>query len=314
MSTPARAMRLAIATAVATTLVAAWLARDARADVSAAARAFADGQAAQLDGNYERAAQSFELAYDIAPSREALRSAVRARQLNNQLPRAATLAAVLAARYADDPVSAKLATDVLAEARTKLARVSVTCAPACTLAVGGRAVSLHAATAHVVFTPAGRLSFEATFGGDRSVTREIALKVGDDMTVPIEAPPLPHAPPTPVAVSPPVASSPSTKPLPPAIAIGGAAATLVLATLTIWSGLDTNKAHDAYLAAPSHDGWNDGRSKQTRTNLLLGSTAVVGLATVLTAALWTRWGSRTATDLALVPERGGVSFALGGRF
>jgi hypothetical protein len=307
-------MKLVIATVV----LAAWLGREARADVSAAARAFSDGQSAQLEGNHERAAQSFELAYNIAPSREALRSAVRARQLGNQLPRAATLAYLLATRYADDPISAKLAADVLAEAKTKLARITVTCTPGCTLAIGGRAVSLNAASTHVVFTPPGRQSFEATFEGDRSVTREITLKIGDEMTLPIEPPPLPRAtgPAAPGVVqsTPP---PPSEKPLPPMVAIGGAAATLVLATLTIWSGLDTNKAHDAYVAAPTHDGWVDGRSKQQRTNILLGTTAGVGLLTVVTAALWTQWSSRhadLAADLALAPTGSGVSVTIGGRF
>lgn len=308
-------MRLAIPVALA---LAAGAASQARADVSAAARAFADGQAAQLEGNQERAAQSFELAYTIAPSREALRSAVRARQLNNQLPRAATLAYQLATRYGDDPVSAKLAADVIAEAKTKLARIAVSCTPACTLAIGGRAISLDTATSHVVFTPAGRQSFEASFDHDRTVLRDITVKVGDDMTVPIEAPPV--ARPTPIASAPPRTDSAigvrtsRGKPLPPAVAIGGAAATLVLATLTIWSGLDTNKAHDAYLAAPTHDGWTDGVSRQRRTNILLGSTAGVGLLTGLTAVLWTQWGARPPADVALTPTAGGLSFAIGGRF
>jgi hypothetical protein len=147
------------------TLLAA--AATAHADVSAAARAFSDGQAAQLEGNHERAAQSFELAFNIAPSKEALRSAVRARQLAGQLPRAATLAHLLLTQYPDDAVSTKLAADVLAEAKPRLARVAVTCAPACSLAVGGRAISLTTSASHVVFTNPGKAMFEASFDGDR---------------------------------------------------------------------------------------------------------------------------------------------------
>lgn len=291
----------------------------ARADVAAAARAFSDGQAAQLDGNYERAAQSFELAYNIAPSREALRSAVRARQLNGQLPRAATLAQVLAARYADDPVSAKLAADVIAEGRLKLARITVTCSPACTLAVGGRAVSLNSAATHVVFATPGRQALEATFDGDRSTTRELAVRAGDDIALPIDPPAAPRAVAgKPAAVRPAAipAAAPREPGLPPAVAITGGALTLVLATLTVWSGLDTDKAHDAYLATPSDAGWDDGRSKQLRTNLLLGGTAVAGVGTAMVAVFWTRWSGsrRPPPDVAIGRAPGGMTVSLGGRF
>jgi len=291
----------------------------ARADVAAAARAFSDGQAAQLDGNYEHAAQSFELAYNIAPSREALRSAVRARQLNGQLPRAATLAQVLAARYADDPVSAKLAADVIAEARLKLARITVTCSPACTLAVGGRAVSLTSAASHVVFTTPGRQALEATFEGDRSATREVPVRAGDDIALSIDPPPVPRpVAGTPAARPAPAPAPPQPRPpgLAPAVAITGGALTLVLATLTVWSGLDTDKAHDAYLASPSDAGWDDGRAKQLRTNLLLGGTAVAGVSTTLIAVFWTRWSGsrRPPPDVAIGRAAGGLTVSLGGRF
>ncbi len=128
----------------------------AHADVSAAARAFSDGQTAQLEGDYDHAAQSFELAYSNAPSKEALRSAIRARQLAGQLARAATLAEILLVKYADDPPSTKLANDVLAEARPKLGRITVTCSPRCALAVGGRAMSLPPAETQVIYVAAGR--------------------------------------------------------------------------------------------------------------------------------------------------------------
>jgi len=295
----------------------ALLASTARADVAAAARAFSDGQSAQLEGNYERAAQSFELAYNIAPSREALRSAVRARQLSGQLPRAATLAQVLATRYADDPVSAKLAADILSEAKLKLARIVVTCTPACTLAVGGRAVSLTAAATQIVFTAPGRQALEATFEGDQAVAREITVRAGDDLTLPIDPPPprvVLRRPPPPVA-RPAPAPAPRDRGLSPAVAITGGAVTLVLGSLTLWSGLDTQKAHEAYVAAPSDAGFNDGRSKQLRTNLLLAGTGASGLTTAVIAIFWTRWRSHGAPpEVSLSTTHGGVSLALGGHF
>jgi hypothetical protein len=286
----------------------------AHADVSAAARAFSDGQAAQLEGNFERAAQSFELAFNIAPSKEALRSAVRARHLGNQLPRAATLAHLLLMQYPDDADSARLANDVIAEARIKLARIAITCAPHCTVAVGGRAISLTAAPTHVVFATPGHQSLEITFDGDRTVKRDVALKAGDDVALPIAAPPVSHVATSHAAAAAPAAVEP--RPLSPMVALAGGAVTLGLAGVAIWSGLDTSKAHDAYAAMPTPEGWSSGRSRQLRTNVLLGATAATAVTTGLIAVFWTNWNGdhRTAPDVAIMPGNGGVTMSYSGRF
>lgn len=300
--------------------VVAWLAAAApavHADVSAAARAFSDGQAAQLEGNYDRAAQSFELAYSIAPSKEALRSAVRARQMNKQLARAATLAQLLLSQYSDDPISAQLANEVIAEARPKLARISVTCTPRCSLAIGGRAVSLTMVPTHVVFATPGRLKLEVGFEGDRSDTRELTASAGDDIVVPVEAPAGEPAAADAAQGSVRKASSP---PLPehhglsPMFALSGAVLTVGLTAVTVWSGLDTRRAHDSYVAAPTAQGWNDGRSKQNRTNILLGSAAGVGVLTAAVALFWTRWHGAGTAEVAVVPHSGGLTLSLGGAY
>ncbi|HEX3759933.1 MAG TPA: hypothetical protein VHW23_14560 [Kofleriaceae bacterium] len=292
------------------------LAAPAHADISAAARAFSDAQAAQLEGNYERAAQSYELAFHIAPSKEALRSAVRARQLANQLPRAAMLAQVLLEQYGDDDPSARLAAEVLAEARNKLGRIAVNCSQPCTLALGGRAISLNPAPKQVVFATPGRQVLEITFDGDRSVTRELPLKPGDDVALPIEPPAMKRMPPS---AAPPASPAPPAPPaghvLSPYWAVGGAAATVLLAGITTWSGIDTNRAHDAYVKTPTDQGWDDGQAKQLRTNLLLGTTIATGVATALVAVLWTRWSDPVAQhEVAITPSSGGATLSFGGRF
>lgn len=300
------------------TIVVGWLgAPEARADVAAAARAFTDGQAAQLEGNFERAAQDFELAYHIAPSKEALRSAVRARQATGQLPRAATLAQILLTQYPDDVASSRLANDVLAEARLKLGRIAVACTPHCTLAVGGRATSLSAATAHVVFVAPGAQRVVATFEGDQAVTRELTLGAGDDVTLTFVPPPSPDRPAVRAAVAP--AGSPRTDDrggLRPAFAVTGGVVTLALVGLTTWSGIDTQRAHNAYVAAPTSAGFTDGRSKQLRTNLLLGGAAAAGVATALVAVFWTRWHDEPGprTELSIAPVDRGLTIALGRPF
>jgi len=296
------------------TIVAGWLgAPIARADVAAAARAFADGQAAQLEGNFERAAQDFELAYHIAPSKEALRSAVRARQASGQLPRAATLAQLLLTQYPDDLASSRLANDVLGEARLKLGRVSIACSPPCTVTIGGRATSLSAARAHVVFVAPGPQRIIATFEGDQAVAREVTLAAGDDVALSVAGPPPPEPPAVRPALAParPLATD-DRGGLSPAVAVTGGIVTLGLAGLATWSGLDTRRAHDAYVAAPTPAGFSDGRSKQLRTNLLLGGAAAAGVATALVAIFWTRWHDEPGprAGLSITPAGGGLSVAL----
>jgi hypothetical protein len=297
----------------------------AHADVSAAARAFSDGQSAQLEGDYDHAAQSFELAFSNAPSKEALRSAIRARQLAGQIARAATLAEILLVKYADDAPSTKLANDVLAEARPKLGRITVVCSARCSLAIGGRAMSLPAAETQVVYVAAGRHTLEATFDDARTASREIAAVAGANQEVRL-VPSAPSAPaPSPASTaatapssSPGMAQRERTEPAPPRgvpriVPMVGAAVAVGLAGAGLWSGLDTNKAHDAYLKNPTHKGFTDGQSKQLRTNILFGSALAVGAASAVIAVWWTRWSNETPA-IALAPSSEGALVTYRGQF
>jgi hypothetical protein len=314
ISMPLRTTALLIAAAIAAAAPAA------HADVSAAARAFSDGQTAQLEGDYDHAAQSFELAYSNAPSKEALRSAIRARQLAGQLARAATLAELLLVKYADDPPSTKLAGEVIAEARTKLARITVICAPRCALAIGGRAMSLPPAETQVVYIAAGRPTLEATFDDARTASREITAAAGADSEVrfvPLALAPAaaPAAPPRPDASVQRERTEPAApRGLPRVVPLAGAAVAVALAGAGVWSGLDTNKAHDAYVKNPTHPAFTDGQSKQLRTNILFGSAIGVGAATAVIAIWYTRWSGTETPAVALAPSSDGALVTYGGRF
>jgi hypothetical protein len=288
----------------------------ARADVSAAARAFADGQSAQLEGDYDRAAQSFELAFSNAPSKEALRSAVRARKLAGQLARAATLAEVLLAQYASDATSAKLASDVIAEARPKLGRVTVSCSAKCWLAIGGRAMSMPPAETLVLYLQPGPHTVEATYEDGRSAAREVAAVAGADSQVEIEPPRQDPSPVQPEIEPPaPQAKHVERRGLRPLVPLTGGAVAIGLAGIGIWSGLDTNKAHDAYVENPTHAAFNEGRSKQLRTNILFGSAIAVGVTSAVVAIWWTRWGSgETPPAVSLAPTAGGGLVTYGASF
>jgi len=73
--------------------------------------------------------------------------------------------------------------------------------------------------------------------------------------------------------------------------VGGAIATAGLGAATIWSGLDVLSAHDEYKKNPTSEAYNDGRSKELRTNVLIGATSVVGAATAV-IAIFTDWGGK----------------------
>lgn len=290
----------------------------AHADVSAAARAFSDGQSAQLAGDYDHAAQSFELAYTILPSEEALRSAIRARQMANQLPRAGMLAEMLAASYAGNPTSAQLAAEVLAEAKLKLGRISIRCSTPCSIAINQRSVSLVAGLQHVVYANPGGLRLEASFGPGALVQRDVTVGAGEGTTLDLAAPAAPP-PGEPKVVAPrpseqqPVAR---TSGLSPYVLVAGGLITAGLTGATVWSGLDTNKAHDAYVANPNHDAFTAGRSKQLRTNLLLGGSIAAGVATIAVGVFFTNWSGegKRSSAVGVLPSASGVSLAYGGQF
>lgn len=285
-------------------LVVLGFAGSAAADkASTAARAFGDAQAAVLEGDFERAAERFELAYSILPSKEALRGAVRARQQSNQLARAGMLAEQLIALYFSDQPSSKIATDVLAEAKTKYGRVVVQCDAACTISVGGRSLTVAAAPRQVIYMAPGTHAIEVAFGDDLSATRSITATIGNDAQVSVARPPRKAAPPIttgPVAT---VKAKPKRPGgLPRIVPLVGASLTVVAAGVATWSSFDTRSAHDAYKAMPTEAAFEDGKSKRLRTNLLWGGTAALGVATAVTA-LFTNWARKpTESRLTVVPS------------
>jgi hypothetical protein len=283
------------------------------ADGAAAGRAFADGQAAQLEGDYDHAAQSYELAYSIAPSVEALRSAVRAREQAGQIARAAALAEILLAQFPADTVSAKLASDVIAEAKPKFARVVIACSGKCTVTIGGRAISLTSAASHVIYATPGNQALEITFEGGGVVTRELTMAAGAEQRVTVDKPAL--KPTEPLPITEPKVTKPSAVATKsghsPAFAIVGAVITVGFGATAVWSGIDTNHAHDAYVANPDHDAFEAGRTKQLRTNILIGSAIGTGLLTAAVAVFWTRWSSSETQPAVAVDHNGGTVSLIG---
>ena len=310
----------------------------AEEDVQAASAAFAEGQRAQLRGDFPRAGELFEIADQAAPSPGALRSAIRNRELAGQDVRAATLALRAIERYGDDRDTRSLADATIARLSAHLARVHVRCGEPCTLTVDGGLVSSKASAATEFFVAEGSHVLEARWAGREPVSKAFEGAAGQ--TVDQELRPVAGAPvagPSAGTVSPSGTSAPPTTapveatafpPAPPPVADGqlnptpqahhglpptvfwvGTGLTVIAGGALTWSGLNTLSARDRYVKDPTRAGFDNGKSLETRTNLLVVTTAVLGAATVAVGLFATDFGQ---TKVALGVGHGSVALSLTG--
>jgi hypothetical protein len=303
-------------------------------DVAGAANAFSRAQKADLSGDHDTAAELYELADSLAPTPEALRSALRARKTAGQLGAAAGHAERLLHRYPSDKRSKDLAEATLEEARRKLARIEVHCKPkACGLVVDGAAATSEVNENHVIFLDPGKHEVNAAFGPDRAVPKVTQAKAGDRTSFNFEAPAASTGPRlTDTGGKPGVSISTeatvdrgarsSQRGLSPWIFAAGAAVTAGLGAATVWSGLDVMNAHDAYRGHETQQAYDDGLDKERRTNVLLGATITAGLTSIV-LAYFTRWSGssesaavepRVRVQAGGGPIAGGAALTLGGEF
>jgi hypothetical protein len=304
-------------------------------DVAGAANAFSRAQKADLSGDHDTAAELYELADSLAPTPEALRSAVRSRKAAGQLGTAAAHAERLLHRYPDDKRSKDLAESTIEEAKRKLARIEIQCRPkACGLVVDGAAGTAEVTETHVVWIEPGKHEINAAFGADRAAPKTTQAKAGDRTSLTFEAPATGSGPRITDAggkASAATASGDATadrgskgsgRGLSPWFFATGAVVTAGLGAATVWSGLDVMSAHDSYQGHETQQAYEDGLTKERRTNVLVGATIAVGITTVV-IAYFTRWSSSGesvgAPTRARVypggsPIPGGAALTLGGSF
>ncbi len=297
--------------ALALALVATPLSARAEGDpakLQAAAEEFDEGTKAFKRKDYEEAAAHFEAADRYAPSPAALGNAIRARRSAKQHARAATLSQLALTRHPDEKGLADLARGIVAAHEKQLQRVDVSCKPACALVLDGKVASGEV-TSFVIFLDPGSHNLAAGWSADRSRTVRLEASKGGVDKVDLEAPPEPPKPaeapaeprvePTAAPPPPPPPPPAPTKPLDPWVTYAGAGATAVLLGASIWSGLDTKsspgtqKVRDACgNRRPDCDSlYDQGKSKELRTNVLFGVTALVGVATGVAAAGFTNWSA-----------------------
>jgi hypothetical protein len=282
--------------------------------IQSAAQEFDTGRRAYLAGDFGQAAVHFENAYHDAPRPEPLRSAIRARLAAHDDARAATLASLASARYADDQATVALANETLATLSPRLLGVTVACDPECAVAADGRAVSLEDATSLTFYLAPGKHAIVVGWPSDRERAITVEGPAGSIREVRVIAPPLPPAPaPMPAPAAPPLesprpapASVAHTKPLGPGVFAVGAGLTAAGIAATIVSGVlatndpgTANVKRDCVGLGASCPEYQRGLSAQLRTNVLLGATAGVGLTTAVIGVFFTQW-SRPAASASSV--------------
>jgi hypothetical protein len=286
-----------------------------------AAEEFDAGRRAFKVKDYARAGAHFENAFRDAPRPEALRMAIRARREGGELARAATLCVRAQALYPDDADTIRVTQAVLGEVAKKLHRLSVRCDPACTLILDGKLVRDDAAASQIIFLSPASHTLVAGWSGDRSESKSLEATEGGSgelvFTAPAAAPsassaPLVVAPPTSASAIAPAASATLASERSPGLApvyfYVGAGLTAALAGVTIWSGLDTrsNPGPDKVKSDCVGKGadcptYQDGLSKERRTNILLGVSAGVAVATGVVGLFFTDWKGGGSS-----PERAGA--------
>lgn len=311
---------------VSTVALAVWQPSPSHADddVSGAAKAFSQAQEVMLTGDVARAADLFELADELAPSAPALRNATRARYQIQHFATAATHAAELLRRYPSDKESRAVAEAILTKLTPELAQVDLTCSAVCMISVDGKALAPRPRESYSFFTKPGARAIVATFEDGRKTTDTVTALINHTSSLRLEAPPK-----LPEPVAPKIEPAAPVSPPPPAPRarpaggisrlwfIGGAVLTLGAGTAAALSGMQTLQTRDEIRDAVSIgaqseavDLYNQGRSQQLRTNILLGASAAAGVATIV-LALFTNWSGESA-DVAVAPN--GASLVYRSRF
>lgn len=305
--------RRAAAAALAVAALCYGTAASAQDNVAGAANAFSRAQKAALAGDYAQAAELFELADSLAPTPEALRSALSARKAQGQLATAASHAEELLRRYPDDAESRTLASETLDEVKQSHSRQEVSCSPdPCLLLIDGAAAGADPKPRHVVYLKPGTHELVAVFGERRTEPQSVESVAGKRENMRFTAPP--------ASASSESAAGPSASSDDPAVDRGteggglspwffgvSAGVTVALAGVAVWSGLDTLSAHDDYEQNQTQEGYEEGQDLELRTNVLIGATAVAAAATV-TFAIFTDWsgGKRAEVGAGMVGQSPGL--------
>jgi len=280
------------------------------ADLRIAAERFDEGRAAFKVGAFVEAAEHFEAADARAPSPSALGLAMRSRAQAGQTSRAATLGEVVLIRHPDDIDLAEKARAIIEAATAETGRVTVDCEPACDLVVDDKLIYGKTTEHWVIYLDPGQHVVAANWLKDRVAREQLTTVAGESRALGLKLPAEPAStnsePPKvaeikPQPISVPVEPTTRSRKLSPVYFWVGVGTTAALGAVSLWSGIDTlnNPGRDAVRASCVGQGescslYQDGQKKELRTNVLLGTTVVVAIATAVTGIFYTNFAQKTA--------------------
>jgi len=290
-------------------------------DIKAAEADFTRGREAYKAGEFVEAAEHFESADGHAPNDKVLELAISARDKAGNTDRAATLAQLGLETYPNSERIKKVAAPLVDKGHAEMLQVTVECDEPCSLLDGTRIVHGAPALRRTIFLTPGDHAIRAGWSDERTMSQNVSGAAGESSTLTFKAPPVPKkettAAPLDAAGADTGVQSSSSRVLPPLYFLIGAGATAVLGGVTIWSGIDTvnNPGKDTVRDACMNEQpncnslYNQGVDAQTRTNILIGATSVVGAATAVVGIFFTDWsGKKSERSATVVPW---VSYASG---
>jgi hypothetical protein len=290
------------------------------ADLRIAAELFDEGRTAYKAAAYSEAAEHFEAADARAPSGNALVLAMRSRVEAGQFAKASSLAELIIVRHADNPELVAQAERVIAENSPQLGRVDIFCTEICDLVIDLKLVHGDARALWRVYVEPGKHTIVANFSKDRDATLETDTVAGGVYPLTLQPKPEPpkaivEAPQLLPTVNSTVKLSPVGPPprkLKPLYFWVGVGATALFGGVTTWSAIDTkyNPGKDKVREECVGQGtqcplYQEGQRKEVRTNVLIGGTLVLALATAVTGIFATDFSRKVST-----PQRGAPNWSL----
>jgi hypothetical protein len=262
-----------------------------------AARAFREGETAFQKHDFARAAEAFESAYQTRPHPAPLWNAARAWHRAGSLARAANLYARYLREAPSDAKDRGAATTALVTLRASIAQLDIRAPGVDEVLVDDAHVE-----PPIVYVSPGKHVIRGR-AGDHDRERSVIAQAGEVIGVALVDDPAPAAPKE--------ALAPRSAGWSPAVVVALGGIDLVGVGVTIWSGLDTLGTRRDFDRVPSQENLDQGRAKQTRTNVALGITAGLAALTVVTAIWIVDWHRPSGTTSVAVGP-GGAS--VGGSF
>ncbi len=262
-------------------------------DKTEATAKFREGEVAFARGDYRAAALAFESSYRLASHPNTLVNAIESwEKVGNAL-----FAARQCIRLRKDfpgGRDAELALEKIERLSPRIAQLEIQASGV------AKNLTIDAAPADVglnIVEP-GEHVVTAELDG-KPIEQKVRVGLGGKLALKLahaqataSTPPPPPPPPTP-------APPDDGLPTPLHLAFFTSAATLTVASgaLLVWSGLDARSAYEDFKANPTERALDDGRSRETRTNALIGTTAGLGAVSVA-LAVFTDWDGSFASKSA----------------